>query len=129
MPNRALKSYKQNSINTASPAELTMMLYNGAIKFMNLGKIAMEEEKIQERNNNLIRAQDIIGELRASLNEDFEISKELDILYDFVLDRLVEANINNDMKSLDEALEITQNMREAWKEVMEQSKKSVSTTK
>lgn len=122
MPQRAMNTYKQNSITTASPAELTMMLYNGAIKFINIGILGIEEEDIQKKSNSLIRAQDIISELKNSLNSDFEISREMDLLYDFVLDKLVDANINNDAKSASEALEIVQDMRETWKEVMSQSR-------
>lgn len=123
MPYRAMNQYKENSIATASPEELTLMLYNGAIKFMNIGKMGIEEEDIQKKNKALIRAQDIINELKYSLNMDFEISREMSVLYDFVLDRLIDANINKDVKAVDDGLEIVYEMRETWKDVMKEVKR------
>ena len=121
----ALNKYKQNTVSSATPEELTLMLYEGAIKFMNIGKYSIENKDIQRRNSSLIRAQDIINELSYSLNMDYDISKEMRVLYDFVLSKLVDGNIEKDIAAIDEALEIVHEMRDTWKEVMHQVKQKV----
>lgn len=122
-----INQYKQNSIATAAPEELTLLLYNGAIKFMNIGKMKIEEKDIQGKNEALIRAQDIISELNYSLNMDYEISEGLRALYSFVLEKLIDANIENSIEDIDDAITVTKEMRETWVEVMKQVKnKSIS---
>lgn len=120
--NNPYKQYKQNSINTSTPEELTLMLYNGAIKFAKIAKINMEEKNIQETSNNLVKSQDIINELNATLNMDYELSENLRHLYNFISDQLVEANIQKDAKILDEIIPIIEGMRGTWKEAMEVAK-------
>ncbi len=125
MTYEALNKYKQNSIMTATPEELTLMLYDGAIKFMNIGKYSIENSELEKAHSSLIRAQDIILELNYSLDMNYEISKGLRGLYEFVLSKLVDANINKDIKAIDDALVIVNDMRETWKEVMKQIKQKV----
>lgn len=125
MTYQALNQYKQNAVLTATPEELTLMLYDGAIKFMNIGKYSIENKELERAHSSLIRAQDIILELNYSLDMNYEISKGLRDLYDFVISKLVDANINKDSKSVDEALTIVNDMRETWKEVMKQIKQKV----
>lgn len=125
MTYEALNKYKQNSIMTATPEELTLMLYDGAIKFMNIGKYSIENSELEKAHSSLIRAQDIILELNYSLDMNYEISKGLRELYEFVLSKLVDANINKDIKAIDDALVIVNDMRETWKEVMKQIKQKV----
>lgn len=120
MPQRALKKYKENSITSATPEELTMMLYNGSLKFMNIGKDAIEKNDFQRKNDALLRAQQIVTELQASLNMDYEISEEMDALYRFINEKLMEANINKSTQEIDEAMEIMREMRDAWGEVIKQ---------
>lgn len=122
MTYEAANKYKQNSISTATPEELTLMLYDGAIKFMNIGKYNIENKDISKKNEALVRAQDIINELKYSLNMDYEISKEISPLYDFVLDKLIDGNIKMDINSIDEALVVITDMRDTWKEVMKEVK-------
>lgn len=122
MTYEAANKYKQNSISTATPEELTLMLYDGAIKFMNIGKYSIENNNIAKRNDALLRAQDIVNELKYSLNMDYEISKEISPLYDFVLDKLIDGNIRKDINSIDEALVVITDMRDTWKEVMKEVK-------
>ncbi|EHL19940.1 flagellar protein FliS [Peptoanaerobacter stomatis] len=110
--------YKENSINTASKEELTLMLYDGCIKFMNLAKIAIEEKNIQKANDNLLKAQAIVTELDITLNMDIEISKNLHSLYDFVQNRLIEANLTKKASFVDEAKLIITDLRDAWKEAI-----------
>ncbi|WMM24155.1 flagellar export chaperone FliS [Tissierella sp. MB52-C2] len=121
----ALNKYKQNSILTATPEELTLMLYDGAIKFMNIGKYSIENKELEKAHTSLVRAQDIIIELNYSLDMNQEISKGLRELYEFVLSKLVDANINKDIKPIDEALDIVSEMRDTWREVVKQIKQKV----
>jgi flagellar protein FliS len=125
MTYNALNQYKQNAVLTATPEELTLMLYDGGIKFMNIGKYSIENKDLEKAHSSLVRAQDIIIELSASLNMDYPISNDLRSLYDFVLDKLIAANINKDTKPVDEALEVMTDMRDTWKDVMKQIKQKV----
>jgi len=122
--NNVYQQYQQNSIMTASPEDLTLMLYNGAIKFINLGKLFIEEKNMEKAHYNIIRAQDIINELNITLDMNYEISKNLRNLYTFVLDKLLDANISKDVKHLDEALEIVEGLRDTWKDAMQEIKKT-----
>ena len=88
------QQYQEQSVMTASPGELTLMLYNGCIKFINQAKLFIEQKNIEKANNAIIRAQDIIQELMVTLNMDYEISKNLAALYDYMNRRLIDANIS-----------------------------------
>jgi len=114
----AQNAYKQNSVTTASPGELTLMLYNGCLKFLGKAKLAIEEKNIQEKNNNLQRAQAIIAELMSTLNMDIDISKQMLPLYEYMNHRLVEANIQNDVAIIEEVEGLVTEFRDTWKEVI-----------
>lgn len=118
LQNTAYNAYKQNSINTASPGELTLMLYNGCIKFLNVAKKAIEEKHMEEKNVNLQKAQNIIIELMVTLNMDYEISKQILPLYEYMNRRLVEANIKNDPEIVEEVIGLATEFRDTWKEVI-----------
>lgn len=117
------ETYQQNSVNTASPGELTLMLYEGCIKFIKRGKKALEEKNYQEKNNNIIKAQNIIREFMVTLDMQYAISQELMIMYEYMLHRLIEANINNDIEILDEVEELVVGYRDTWKEVIKINRK------
>ncbi len=121
----ALNQYKQNTVYTATPEELTLMLYDGCIKFMNIAKYNIENKNIQKSHEALLRAQDIIMELRSTLDPSYQISNNLMSLYDFMRQRLIDANINKDIKPIEEALELMTDLRDTWKEAMKQVKKQV----
>lgn len=121
----ALNQYKQNTVYTATPEELTLMLYDGGIKFMNIAKYNIENNQIEKAHQALIRAQDIIIELSSSLNMEYEISSNFKQLYDFIMDNLIEANISKETKPIEEALGILTEMRDTWKEAMKEVKKKV----
>lgn len=127
--NNPYKQYQQNSINTATPEELTLMLYNGSIKFIKLAKISMKDNDIQETNNNLVKSQNIIDELNGTLNMDYELSEGLRSLYVYIKEQLVEANIRKNPKALDEILPIIEEMRDTWKEAMVVAKEERLKTK
>ncbi|MCO0595868.1 flagellar export chaperone FliS [Peribacillus butanolivorans] len=117
--NNPYQSYQQNSVNTASPGELTLMLYNGCLKFITLGKKAIAEKNFQEKNKNLIKAQKIIQELMVTLKIDLAISKELMSLYDYLNRRLIEANIKSDLDILEEVEGFVIEFRDTWKEAIQ----------
>lgn len=120
MPHQA---YKQNSVNTAKPGELTLLLYNGCLKFMKLAKIAIQENNIEQRNINLIKAQNVIQELMLTLNMDVEISKSMMQMYDYIFQRLIEANTKNSIEIIDEVEGYVMEFRNTWKEVIQLAKK------
>ena len=121
--NRNMQQAYKNSIYTATPAELTLMLYNGAIKFCNLALEAFEQKNIQNISNNLIKAQNIIQELEITLNDQYEISKEIRPLYRYIYELLVKANISKEPEKVQEAKELIVEFRDTWKEVMILAKK------
>ena len=117
--NNPYKAYQQNSVTTASPGELTLMLYNGCIKFIGKAITAIEGNNISERNTNIQKAQNIIRELMVTLNMDMEVSKNMMVLYDYVLDRLTHANIKNDVQALNDAETLVTEFRDTWKQVIQ----------
>ncbi|MBL0385532.1 flagellar export chaperone FliS [Tumebacillus sp. ITR2] len=112
------KSYNNAQVMTAPPGELTLMLYNGAIKFLKIAKTAMEAKKIADTNHNIQRAQDIISELMCTLNMDVEISKNLMALYEFMNNHLLQANIQKDPNLVQEVLDLVEDLRNTWVEVI-----------
>jgi flagellar secretion chaperone FliS len=115
----ANKAYQNNSVQTASPGELTLMLYNGCLKFIGLARTAIEMKNTEEKNKNLLKAQKIIQELMVTLNMDLEISKSMMQMYDYFNRRLIEANIQNDVVILDEVEDYVLDFRNTWKEVIQ----------
>lgn len=114
--------YKGNSIKTATPAELTLMLYEGAIKFCNIALMAVEKDDIEKVNLNIIKAERIINELRASLDFAYPVANQFEMVYEYIYKRLIEANIKKDTEILEEALGYIREMRDTWKDVMKQAK-------
>ncbi|HWO77285.1 MAG TPA: flagellar export chaperone FliS [Bacillus sp. (in: firmicutes)] len=117
------KAYQDNSVNTATPGELTLMLYNGCIKFIRLAKLGLDEKNIEQKNTNIQKAQRIIQELMVTLNPDFEISQQMLPLYDYMNRRLIEANVKNDRAILDEVEGFVTEFRDTWKQVIQLNRK------
>jgi flagellar secretion chaperone FliS len=115
----ANKAYQNNSVQTASPGELTLMLYNGCLKFIGLARTGIELKNTEQKNTNLLKAQKIIQELMVTLNMDLEVSRSLMTMYDYINRRLIEANIQNDVKILDEVEDYVLDFRNTWKEVIQ----------
>lgn len=114
--------YQNSKILTASPAELTLMLYDGAIKFSNIAITAMEEKDIQKAHNNIIKVQRIINEFRATLDRKYEVAQDFDNIYTYILQRLFEANIKKDPEIMQEVVGHLRTLRETWLEIMKKSK-------
>jgi len=118
MMTNAANAYKNNAINTASPAELTLMLYEGAIKFCNIALGAMEKNDIMKTSENIIKAEKIIMEFRGTLDFKYPVAKDFELVYDYIYRRLVEANVKKDPDILTDALKYIREMRDTWKEAM-----------
>lgn len=116
--NKAAMQYQRNAIQTASPAKLTLMLFDGAIKFSNIALEGIEEGDIEKAHNNIIKVQKIIVEFRATLDFKYPVAQEFDKVYDYIYRRLVEANMKKDKEIMEEALRHIRTMRDTWKEVM-----------
>ncbi|MEA3423538.1 MAG: flagellar export chaperone FliS [Bacillota bacterium] len=114
----AYKTYETNSVKTAPPKKLLIMLYEGAIKFCRLAEMAINENNIERRNENLKKAQDIITELQVTLNHDAgEIAEKLEMLYSYMNSELVQANINNDVTKIIFVREMLDELKEAWNSI------------
>lgn len=114
----------QNSVYTASPGELTLMLYNGCLKFIHLAKKAIADKNIEAKNTNIIKAENIIMELMVTLKDEYEVSKTMKPLYDYLYRRLVEANVNNDIAILEEVEGFVTQFRDTWKQVIQLNKQN-----
>ncbi len=121
-PNSAYQAYNNSKVLTASPAELTLMLYEGAIKFCNIAIMGVEEGDIEKAHNNIMKVERIITEFRATLDEKYEVSKDFDNVYIYLQQRLQEANLKKDKEILEEILTHLRTMRDTWKEVMRLNK-------
>ncbi len=115
-------AYSNNSVSTAPREELTLMLYEGAIKFMNKCIIAVEKKDNYGANEASKRVQDIIREFQCTLNYDYPISKDFAALYDYMYKRLVEGSIKKDLEILNEVLDLLRDFRDMWKEAMYMAK-------
>ncbi len=117
LPN-AYAQYKNSKVLTASPAELTLMLYEGAIKFCNIAITAIEQKEVEKAHINIRKAQKIIEHLRVTLDMKYPVAKDFDNMYQYIDRRLLEANISKDPEILKEVLTHLHAIRDTWKEVM-----------
>lgn len=111
---------KETSVLKASPEQLIVLLYEGAISAIKRAKLQMQLDNIQGKGEEISKALRIIEEgLRAALNPEAggEIAQELDRLYDYVVRTLVNANVNNDVKSLESAENVLSDLVDAWREI------------
>lgn len=114
-------AYGNNKILTATPAQLTLMLYEGAIKFVNIAITAVEKNDVEKAHNNIMKTENIIMEFQATLDHKYEVAKDFDNVYTYLLQRLREANLKKDKEILEEVLGHLRTMRDTWKEVMEKT--------
>lgn len=110
--------YQNDKIMTASPAELTLMLYEGAIKFCNLAIVACENKDIEKANTNIKKVEKIIEEFQLTLNFNYPIANDFNNVYIYIMRRLREANISKDSQILEEVNTHLRTMRDTWKDVM-----------
>jgi len=112
-------AYQNSKIMTASPAELTLMLYDGAIKFCNIAIAAIEKNDVEKAHNHIVKTERIIIEFQSSLDHKYPVAKDFDNVYKYLLRRLRDANIKKDAEILEEVLTHLRTMRDTWKEVMQ----------
>ena len=110
--------YNNSKIQTATPAELTLLLYEGAIKFTNIAIVAMEKNDVQKAHDNIMKTEKIIEEFQATLDHKYPVAKDFEAVYSYLLKRLFDANIRKDPEILEEVLRHFRTMRDTWKEVM-----------
>lgn len=114
----AYTQYNNSKILTASPAELTLMLYEGAIKFCNIAITAVEQKDIQKAHTNIVKTERIIDHFRKTLDMKYPVAQDFERVYVYLDQRLLEANMKKDKEILKEVLEHLRSMRDTWKEVM-----------
>jgi flagellar protein FliS len=118
MVNNGYNQYLRSKILTASKAELTLMLYDGAIKFCNMGIMCIEKKDFPGANVNIKKTEAILEEFMATLNYKYPVANDFKHVYDYLHERLIEANLKKDPEILNEVLGHLREMRETWKEVM-----------
>lgn len=125
--NQGYAAYANNKILTASPAELVLMLYEAAIKFTNIAISAVEiteehpSKEIEKAHENILKVERIIEELQLSLDKKYPVAQDFDNVYQYIQQRLVDANVNKDKEVLEEILKHLRKMRDTWKEVMKRA--------
>jgi flagellar protein FliS len=111
-------AYRTTEVNTADSIKVVSLLYDGAINFIQAARLRIQERDIAGKGLYIGKATSIVAELSASLNmEAGEIARNLRRLYDFILDKLFQANLKDDMSACDEAERVLQELRGAWKEI------------
>ncbi len=118
LANKGYAAYANNKVMTATPAELTLMLYEGAIKFCNIAITAVEEKDIMKAHANIMKVERIIEEFQSTLDHKYAVSEDFDNVYRYLHERLIQANIKKDKEILEEVLGHLRTMRDTWKEVM-----------
>ena len=121
--NNPYAQYQNSRILTASPAELTLMLYEGAIKFGNMAVMAMQQKDIEKAHVNLKKVQRIVAEFRATLDMKYPVAQDFDRIYVYLEQRMTEANLTKDPEIMEEVVKHLRSMRDTWKQVMEATKK------
>ena len=110
--------YNNSKVMTASPAELTLMLYEGAIRFCNMAINGIEQKDIEKSHNNIVKAENIIDYLQATLDMKYPVAEHFNDIYNYLQQRLVQANLKKDVEILQEVCEHIRSVRDTWKEVM-----------
>lgn len=119
--------YQDSKILTASPAELTLMLYEGIIKFTNIGITAIENREFQKANTNIMKAERIVDHLSATLNDKYPVANDFRNVYDCIMQALIQGNMKKDIAELERALEYSRMIRDTWKDVMKTVEKGRGT--
>ncbi|MHB8125581.1 MAG: flagellar export chaperone FliS [Desulfitobacteriaceae bacterium] len=116
------KAYKTQQIMTASPEQLTLLLYNGAIRFIDESIQALENKDYPKSHERNLRAQDIVSEFVITLDMKLEISKTWLPLYDYIQFRLIQGNLKKDKEQLAEARTMLRELRDTWVEAMKKAR-------
>ena len=117
-PANAYAQYNNQKVMAASPAELTLMLYDGAIKFCNIAEAAVEKKDIDKAHTNIVKIEKIIEYLRSTLDMSYPVAQDFENIYSYLDHRLVEANMSKDIEILKEINTHLHSIRDNWIEVM-----------
>ncbi len=117
----AYAQYNNSRVLTASPAELTLMLYEGAIKFCNIAIMAVEKKDVQKAHTNIVKVENIVNYLQSTLDMKYPVAQDFDRIYVYLQQRLTQANMKKDPEILNEVCEHLRSLRDTWKEVMAKS--------
>lgn len=120
--NNGYNQYREQSVLTAGPGELVLMLYDGCLKQIRLARLAINENMTAERNNSLQKAQEIVSELINTLDFEYELSDSLYALYDYFLNELITANVENNTNRLDSIESLLVELRDTWEQMVKQQK-------
>jgi len=117
--------YRNSVVFTASKEELTLMLYDGALKFCNQAIQAVENKEIERSNELIVKVENIIREFQLTLNRDYEVSQYLDAMYAYLYERLIDANMKKDAAILMEVRGFLRELRDTWKDAMKLARSGV----
>lgn len=115
---QAYNQYRKSVVETVAPEKLLLMLYDAAIKNINNAKRAIEEKDIGRAHEQIMKTEEVIVELMATLNMEYEISERLFALYEYFYHRLTLANAKKDIKILEEVEGFLMELRETWQEAI-----------
>ncbi|MEZ7892852.1 MAG: flagellar export chaperone FliS [Candidatus Wallbacteria bacterium] len=121
--NQMQNKYLETQVQTASPLQLVCMLYDGAIKFANMALMGIKENNLEKKTVNIIKVEKIVDELRNTLNFDKggEVAKNLEKLYNFIYNYLIEANRDSDFAKLEHVIKMLLSLRESWQTLSKNS--------
>lgn len=115
-------TYANNKVASATPAELTLMLYEGAIKFCNLAKIDIEKKEYGDSIGHIQRARNIIVELQSTLDFKYPVAKDFDNIYRYIFELMTQVNRDHDPEVLEQLLQELRELRDIWKQIMKNAK-------
>jgi flagellar protein FliS len=123
---RFVQEYQKGAVNGASPLQLVIMLYDGALRHMEAGKHAIQNRDLQKQNDSLQKAQKIIMELMSCLDmkQGGEVATNLLALYTYILNQLVQANIEDKTEPIDQSIAVLSDLRQSWKQIEESTRSS-----
>lgn len=119
-----MDQYKANTINTSTPEELTLMLYNGLVKFLMQAMNNVEKKEVEKAHTCIVKAQNIITEFKVTLDMKYPVSETMYLLYDYMNQRLITADIKKDNEILEEVLNLAKEFRDTWAQAMKLAKHS-----
>lgn len=120
-PANAYAQYNNQKVMAASPAELTLMLYDGAIKFCNIAEAAVEKNDVDKAHTNIVKVEKIIEYLRSTLDMSYPVAQDFENMYSYIDRRLIEANMTKDVEILREINTHLHAIRDNWIEVMKKN--------